>query len=139
MSGSVFVDTTVLVYAHDLDAGMKHTRAKKLLSELWATKPLPWISVQVLQELFVTLRRGGIPVSKVRETVEAYTHWRIVENDIPLFRCGVAEMQRWQLSLRDGLILAAARQARVPTVLSEDFSNGQDYDGVCMQNPFLKS
>jgi predicted nucleic acid-binding protein len=136
MPADVFVDTNVLVYAHDLDAGEKHEKAKRLVSDLWLSKPLPWISVQVLQELLVTLCRRGAVTADARETVEAYTRWRVVENDVGLFRAGMAEMERWQLSLWDGLILAAARHARVSTILSEDLSAGQNYGGISVQNPF---
>ena len=136
MSANLFIDTNILVYAHDLDAGEKHTKAKDLVASLWMSKPLPWISVQVLQELLVTLRRKGVAPATARETVDAYTHWRVVENDVDLLRAGMAEMERWQLSFWDGLILAAARRAHAKTILSEDLSHGQDYNGVSVQNPF---
>lgn len=136
MSGEVFIDTNVLVYAHDLDAGEKHDMAKQLLVGLWQSKPLPWVSIQVLQELLVTLRRRGVPAAAARETVDAYTRWRVVENDVGLLRKGMAEMERWQLSFWDGLILAAARRAHVQTILSEDLSDTQDYGGIRVQNPF---
>jgi predicted nucleic acid-binding protein len=35
MSDKVFVDTNILVYAHDLDAGRKHQVAMSLLRDLW--------------------------------------------------------------------------------------------------------
>jgi len=137
MPGEVFIDTNVLVYAHDADAGEKHETAKQLLTDAWQSKPLPWLSVQVLQELLVTLRRKGVALTDARNTVEDYTHWCIVENDVDLLRSGMAEMERWQLSFWDGLILAAARSVGVATVWSEDLSDEQDYDGVRVVNPFL--
>jgi predicted nucleic acid-binding protein len=136
MTGDVFIDTNVLVYAHDLDAAEKHEQAKRLLTDLWQAKPLPWLSVQVLQELLVALRRKGVASVEARKTVEDYTHWRIVENDVGLFKAGMAEMDRWQLSLWDGLILAAARSVSVTTVWSEDLNDRQDYGGVRVMNPF---
>lgn len=30
-----FVDTNILVYAHDISAGARHVKAKALLTELW--------------------------------------------------------------------------------------------------------
>ncbi len=36
MNGKTFVDTNVLIYAHDVDARAKHAVAKKVLYELWA-------------------------------------------------------------------------------------------------------
>ena len=57
MSGNrQFVDTNVLVYAHDVTAGDKHSRARALVEELWDTRE-GCLSVQVLQELFVTTTR----------------------------------------------------------------------------------
>lgn len=139
MPADVFVDTNVLVHALDSDAGEKHERAKELLTELWQSKPLPWLSVQVLQELLVTLRRKGVEALEARETVEAYMRWRVVENSLELLKTGIVEMERWQLSLWDGLILAAARSVRVATVYSEDLSDEQDYGGIRVQNPFRDS
>jgi len=139
MPADIFIDTNVLVYAHDIDAGDKHEEAKRLLTKLWQSTPLPWISIQVLQELLVTLRRKGISAIDARDTVEAYTNWRVVENDVALLKTGMKEMERWQLSFWDSLILAAARHARVLTILSEDLSNKQDYHGIRVENPFQHS
>ena len=56
MSGKYFVDTNILVYAHDKAAGAKHDRAKALVEELWRDRT-GVISTQVLQELAVNLQR----------------------------------------------------------------------------------
>jgi predicted nucleic acid-binding protein len=49
-----FCDTNVVVYAYDTSAGAKHARARQLLERLWLDG-VGAVSVQVLQELFVTL------------------------------------------------------------------------------------
>ncbi len=36
MSDKTFVDTNVLIYAHDMDAKTKHEAAKQVLHELWS-------------------------------------------------------------------------------------------------------
>ena len=84
----------------------------------------------------MTLRRKGISTADARETVEDYTRWRVVENDIELLKVGMTEMERWQISFWDGLILAAARRAHVHLILSEDLSDDQDYGGLRIENPF---
>ena len=38
MSGRTFVDTNVLIYAHDVDAGQKHEIARNVLRELWSER-----------------------------------------------------------------------------------------------------
>jgi predicted nucleic acid-binding protein len=133
----LFIDTNVLVYAHDVDAGKKHDRAKSLVTEVWRSEPLPWISVQVLQELLVSLRRKEVPFAETRDTVEDYARWRVVQNTVQIVKIGLNEMERWQLSFWDALILAAARQAGATQVWSEDFSDAQDYGGIRVVNPFV--
>ena len=138
MTGRVFVDTNVLIYAHDVDAGAKHSRAAKLLGELWASRRGA-LSSQVLQEFYVNITRKipmPVPRSEAREIVEAYAAWRVV-------RVGVAEIvratsieERYQISFWDALIIAAARVAGSDRVLSEDLNPGQAIDGVLIENPF---
>lgn len=137
MNVNVFFDTNILAYAYDLDAGGKREKAKLLLSSLWHESKKPWISVQVLQELFVILRKRGVEWAVAQKVTEAYTQWRVIESDVGLFRQGVAEARRWQLSFWDGLILAAARQSGCRSLYSEDFNSGQDYGGVVAVNPLL--
>ena len=56
MSARVFVDTHVLIYGYDVDAGEKHARAKSILKELWASRSGA-LSLQVLQEFYVNVTR----------------------------------------------------------------------------------
>jgi predicted nucleic acid-binding protein len=56
MTDKVFVDTNILVYAHDLDAGNKHDQAAEIVSQLWESRN-GVLSTQVLQEFYVTLTR----------------------------------------------------------------------------------
>ena len=135
MAGDVFVDANILVYAHDRDAGRKHTQARQRVTELWQAETMPWVSVQVLQEFFVNLHRRGVPLAEAREAVRDYSRWRVVENTVALLDRGVSEMERWRLSFWDGLILAAVRQAGAPTLWTEDLSEGQDYGGIRVINP----
>jgi predicted nucleic acid-binding protein len=44
--------------------------------------------------------------------------------------------ERWQTSLWDALIIAAARESGATTLISEDLNHGQDYGGVRVLNPF---
>lgn len=63
MTDKYFVDTNILVYAHDRCAGVKHDRARQLLERLWSSGQ-GILSTQVLQELCVNLRRkASLPVS----------------------------------------------------------------------------
>lgn len=136
MPDDVFIDTNVLVYAHDLDAGRKHQVARQLIETQWCKPVWPCISVQVLQELAVNLVRKGVSLQETRETVRDYTAWRVAENTVPLLEAALDEMARWRLSFWDALILAAAREAGASIIYSEDLSAGQDDGGICVENPF---
>jgi predicted nucleic acid-binding protein len=55
MSGRRFVDTNILIYAHDSSAGPKHDRAASLIQEVWESGE-GVLSTQVLQDLCVNLQ-----------------------------------------------------------------------------------
>jgi predicted nucleic acid-binding protein len=56
MSDRCFVETNILMYAHDASAGEKHQVAKALVEGRWETRS-GVVSTQVLEELAVNLRR----------------------------------------------------------------------------------
>jgi len=137
MNGDVFVDTNILVYAHDRQAGEKHAKAKALVEGFWTHRQTPSVSVQVLQELHVNLVRKGIEVDRSARIVSRYFSWRLIDNTRHLLRQAFAVQQRWQISFWDSLIVAAAQRANTAELWSEDLSNGQDYDGVRVVNPLI--
>ena len=75
---STFVDTNILVYAHDADAGRRHDVASALVRQLWDARD-GVLSTQVLQEFYVTVtRKIPKPISRkdARDLVQTYTAWR---------------------------------------------------------------
>lgn len=136
MSASpVFVDTNILVYAHDRDAGEKHRIAREKIASLWKEPLPPSISIQVLQEFYVNLIRKDVPTAEARQTVVDYLDWNVVDNDRALLLEGIHLRERWQVSFWDALILAAAQRAGTRSIWSEDLNTGQDYGGVVAVNP----
>ena len=131
----IFIDTNILIYAHDLDAGDKHERAAQLIRGFWDRGEVPALSVQVLQEMHVNLVRKGVPVEESAETVQAFLAWRVINNTKPIFRRALGIQQRWQLSFWDASIVAAAQQAGASELWSEDLSPGQNYGGALVVNP----
>lgn len=134
-SEQIFVDTNILVYAHDRDAEHKHHRAKERVACLWRLPVAPAISVQVLQELYVNLVKKQVSEDDARQTIADYGAWHVVENDRALLMQGIELRERWQTSLWDALILAAAKRARAGVIWSGDFNTDQDYDGIVVVNP----
>lgn len=130
-----FVDTNILVYAHDRQAGAKWKAARRCVIDLWNIKASPSLSIQVMQELFVNLIKKNQSQSAAKDIVLDYLEWNVITNDESLFLDAMSEQQRWKLSFWDALILAAARRSGARRLLSEDFNEGQDYDGIVVENP----
>jgi predicted nucleic acid-binding protein len=138
MSDRAFVDTNVLVYAHDRSAGRRHEVARQLVGRLWQERS-GVVSTQVLQELYVNLRRtAGSPPSaaQARQLIEDYLHWPVVENDGDAILRAMTVEQRHGISFWDALIVQAAQSAGVATLYSEDLSHGHRYGAVTVENPF---
>jgi predicted nucleic acid-binding protein len=139
MSDRVFVDTNVLVYAHDLDAGNKHDVALSLLRGLWESQA-GVISTQVLQEFYVNVtRKIAKPISppQARGILSAYSAWQV-----EIIRAAdvlqASEFQeRHQLSFWDAMIIVAAAKGGADVLATEDLNTGQVIEGVRVNNPFL--
>ena len=137
MSDRCFVDTNILVYAHDRSAGVKHDRARGLVEELWRSG-MGVLSTQVLQELCVSVRRKAsrpLSVEDTRRLVSNYLSWEVVVNT-PLSVVQALEIEaRHKISFWDALILQAAESAGVAILYSEDLAGGQKYGSVRVVNP----
>lgn len=134
----IFVDTNVLVYAHDTTAGRKRDRAWEVLQELWNSET-GVISTQVLQELFVSLtQKIPMPIDgrKARTIVEDLCAWEIVTNDEQAVLAAIDLKMKFQLSFWDALILEAARRSGAATLYSEDLSHGQQIGNMTIVDPF---
>lgn len=131
----VFIDSNILIYAHDIDAGEKHDRARRLIGGLWRSRDVPAISVQVLQEMHVNLLRKGIGMEASARRVSRYLSWRVVDNSKDLFIRSIAIQQRYKLSYWDAMIVAAAQRSQARELWTEDLNVGQSFDGVVVFNP----
>jgi predicted nucleic acid-binding protein len=139
MTDKVFVDTNILVYAHDLDAGNKHDQAAEIVSQVWESRN-GVLSTQVLQEFYVTLtRKVSSTLSKLeaRKLVQKYSHWHLVLNDLSIILQASEIEESNNISFWDALIVSAAYSQNVPTILTEDLNHGQIIEGIFIRNPFI--
>lgn len=138
MSDRYFVDTNILMYAHDLSAGAKHERARALVEELWRGRTGA-ISTQVLQELAANLRRkAGLPLdgAATRALIADYLSWHVHVNGGESILEALDLEQRYRISFWDALIVYAAEAVGATVLYSEDLSHGQRYGMVEVINPF---
>jgi len=137
MSAKYFVDTNILIYAHDVSAGEKHERAKALVEELWRDRT-GIVSTQVLQELAVNLRRKSrraLDVQATREIIADYLTWQVVVNGGESILDALDFESRYQLSFWDALVVQAAHASGAEILYSEDLSAGQRFGSVRVVNP----
>jgi predicted nucleic acid-binding protein len=133
-----FCDTNILVYAYDTSAGGKRDRAKQLLERLWDSENGA-VSIQILQELFVSLTRKVVrPLSRndARTIVADMATWQVVIPTVDDVLAASDGTARWKISFWDAMVLVTASRADATVLWSEDLSDGQTYDGVVARNPF---
>jgi predicted nucleic acid-binding protein len=137
MNARIFVDTNVLIYAHDVDASAKHEVAMSVLRALWSERAGA-LSMQVLQEFYVNVtRKITSPLRKdvARLVVNSYAAWCIetTPNEITTaFRIeDEAKIGFW-----DALIVASAAKCGAVRILSEDLNARQVIAGIPIENPF---
>jgi predicted nucleic acid-binding protein len=137
MSDKAFVDTNILVYAHDITLGVKHDRALALMERLWVSR-IGVLSTQVLQELRISLRKKvARPFSdeETRQVIEDYLSWEIVVNTPASILDAMEIETRHKISFWDALILSAALSSGAAVLYSEDLSDGQAYGPIRVVNP----
>lgn len=136
----VFVDTNVLIYAHDKSAGRKHDVARSRILALWE-EGRGLLSTQVLQELFLGMTRkipNPVSLALGRKIIEDLLAWEVVINDGTSVLAAIDIQSRYRLSFWDALIVQAALRGGATVLLSEDLAHGQAIQGVTIQNPFAE-
>ena len=137
MSAVVFVDTHILIYAHDADAGSKRTRAEAILRERGGSGD-GRLSVQVLQEFYVNAtRKLATPIAQMsaREVVSSYSAWVREPTTADTVSRAIDVAALAQMSFWDALIVASAEQADATRIYSEDLNAGQAIAGIRIANP----
>ena len=137
-----FCDTNVIVYAYDHSAGEKHTQARLLLDRLWDNR-IGALSVQILQEVYVTLTRKlrqPYAPSDAHQIIADLATWKsVVEPTAHDVLEAINRSTRWNIAFWDAMVLVAARRTGTSIVWSEDLNSSQSYDGIIVQNPFRPS
>jgi len=138
MSDKVFLDSNILVYDYDRHDPQKQSNAQSIL-KLGIVKETAVLSSQVLGEFFVVVtRRIKEPMSadEARKVIDILSVLPVVEIDLPLVKRAINTHKNYGISYWDSLIVSAAERTGCDMVLSEDFNEGQKYNGILVENPF---
>jgi predicted nucleic acid-binding protein len=133
-----FVDTNILIYAHDRSAGPKHARARELIRQLWQSKE-GCLSLQVLQELYVNITQkvaNPLASETAAQIIADLSVWQIHTPGVEDVLDATRLQNRYSISFWDAMIIASAMQLGCATIWSEDLNPGQAYDRVAVRNPF---
>ena len=137
-AAKTFIDTNILVYAHDASESEKRPIARAVLEGLWADRS-GVVSTQVLQEFYVVATRKFNPPLRradAREILALYSTWLVMQVDVEMILDAATLEDEAQLSFWDALIVEAARRAGADRIVSEDFGAGRRIAGVSIVNPF---
>jgi len=140
MNDRFFLDTNVFVYSFDASAPAKARRATELIRRAVATGK-GVVSFQVVQEFFnVALRRFAQPMTSAdaeQYLAAVFRPLMAIHSSQVLYAEALRLNERYRLSWYDALIVAAAVEGQSTLLLSEDLQDGQRFDGLRVQNPFL--
>jgi predicted nucleic acid-binding protein len=133
-----FVDANVLVYAFDSSAGRKQRAAQALLEKLWhgATG---CVSVQVLQEFFVTVtKKVATPLTVEEATlrIREFAAWRVFAPKADDVVAAIGLHTQAKIAFWDAMIVLAAAESGCDVLWTEDLTDGRTLRGVRIRNPF---
>jgi predicted nucleic acid-binding protein len=140
-AGRAFVDSNILLYAHDGSAGAKRDVARDLMESLWY-RGGGYLSVQVLQEFFVNVTRKlerPLDIGEARQIVEDLSYWRVHRPGARDVLAAIDIHSRSEISFWDAMIVRSAAAQGCEVLYSEDLNSGQTYEGVKVVNPFADS
>lgn len=132
---STFLDTNVVVYAFDRADPRKQRTAIEILEGSHRLV----LSTQVLLEAWwVLTRRLADPLDEYEatEVINRLSELPVVSTDPQLVKQAIDAGCRFKIAIWDALIIEAARAAGCKSILSEDLQEGQDFNGVTVENPF---
>ena len=133
-----FLDSNVLVYVLDESDRRKSAIAKRIVTESIGGDAS--ISFQVVQETLNVITRKldvRVSVADARQFLRAYLLrlWK-VSPSARLYERALQIQERYGYGFYDALIIAAALEDGCRRLLSEDLQDGQQIDGLTIENPF---
>lgn len=130
------IDTNILIYSVDTDAGERHEQAMVLLDDMAARDCV--LTLQALAEFFhAVTRKDKMPIEDARAMVQDW---------MTLFPTAVADARTLPAAIRlraehgfafwDAMLVQTARGAGVTRLLTEDMQHGRQVGPLRLENPF---
>ena len=140
MTGRLFFDTNVLIYAMDPAEASKKATSVELLKESFLSGKLV-VSPQVLNECYRSLvhKRKLVAQQEARDYLRAFIPVCYAPLTAETHEMACAIEDRHRFSWWDCIAVASALQARCRSFVSEDLQDGRDVEGMSIVNPFTSS
>lgn len=136
VKGRFSLDTNILVYAVDRDAGERHERSRELVGR--AARRDCVLTVQALAEFFhATTRKNLLEPARASAFVRDWLDvFHVTSADDTALTDAMDAVEEHRLSFWDAMLWATARQIGCSAILSEDMQDGRRLSGVEFVNPF---
>ena len=138
MPGKYFIDSNIIVYAHDTDKERREIAEQDIVDGVISGNAV--ISAQVLSEFYVTVTqkiKEPLPLSKAEGEILLLSRLEVIPIDMFLVQSAIKLQRKHRLSYWDSLILACAIKGACAEIHSEDFTHGRRYEGVLVRNIFI--
>ena len=130
-----FIDTNILVYAHDSTSSRKQAIAIELIDRLSAART-GRLSTQVLLEFFATARKAGLTPAIAADIVDDFSRWSVYTPTGADVSAATRLSIKQTVSIWDALILTSAMRSGCDVLWSEDLQDGRYFGSLRVQNPF---
>ena len=130
-----FIDTNILVYAHDTTSSRKQAIAIELIDRLSAART-GRLSTQVLLEFFATARKAGLTPAIAADIVDDFSRWSVYTPTGADVSAATRLSIKQTVSIWDALILTSAMRSGCDVLWSEDLQDGRYFGSLRVQNPF---
>jgi predicted nucleic acid-binding protein len=140
MSGNrITLDTNILIYAANIDAGHKHLLAIKVLERALQCDCV--LTLQSLSEFFAAVTRKGLlsPKLAAERVEDLSTIFPIITPKEHSLKSAIEAVIQHKLAFWDAMLWATAQDAGIHLLLSEDFQHGQLIKRVRIINPFVEN
>ncbi len=131
------LDTNILIYAVDKDAGQKHEKARDIIDQAIYLDTV--LTLQVLCEFYSATTRKGY--AKPAEVITFIDGWMdvfpIVESRSTTLLMALKGIEKHKLSFWDAMLWATAKEAQCALLLSEDFQDNVKLGGIHIINPLI--
>lgn len=140
MTGQRFsIDTNILVYSIDRDAGTRHEQSRDLVDALADRDCV--LTVQALAEFFhAVTRKNKMPGEEAAAMVHDWMElFPVAIADGRTLSQAIQQKNEHGFAFRDAMLVQAARTAGVTRLLTEDMQDGRTVGALRLENPFKES